>query len=149
MHTLLSNAGRAFLRVFVAALIVYAYGVLAAPTLHDALMVGFAALLGAVAAGIRALQTYVPQLTVARYIGAPYGDILDSFLQGLLGALVVSIPNALGAPDLHTARMLFVAAIIGALTAGLRAVQGFLTKGQRPAPAAGLAEPPPQKIASA
>jgi hypothetical protein len=140
MRSLLSAAGRAFVRAFLAALIVYAYGVLAAPSLSRIYLVGVSALLGSFAAGIRALQQFVPQLTLAHWLGKPYGDWADSFLQGVLGSLFVTLPGVLGAPDLNTAKALLVSAVTGAFTAGIRALQGFFTKGESPKPASGIPE---------
>lgn len=142
MVQLLSAAGRAFLRAFAASLLVLGVGVLAAPDLNRAKLLGVAALLGAVAAGIRALQGYVPSLSVAAYLGHPYGDWADSFLHGFLTSLLVTLPGAFGAPDLHTARALAVGAIVGAFNAGMRALQGVLTVGEHPAPAVGVSPPP-------
>ena len=56
MESLLSAAGRAFLRAFVAALVVFAAGILAAPNLNRLVVLGVAALVGAFNAGVRALQ---------------------------------------------------------------------------------------------
>lgn len=140
MRTWLSAAGRSFLRAFGAALIVLAPGILAAPSLHNAELLGAAALLASVAAGIRAIQAYIPALTVAKYLG-PLGVYVDSFLRAFLGSLAILLPGALGAPDIHTGTGLATAALIGAFAAGIRALQGMLTSGESPLPQHGLAEP--------
>lgn len=142
MTALLSAAGRSFLRAFFAALLVFAVGILAAPNLNKMYLLGVAALLGAFAAGIRAVTAYVPKLSLVAYLGHPYGDWGDSFLHAFLASLIVTLPGVLGAPDLHTARALAVAAIVGAFNAGARALQGLFTPGERPAPATGIAPPP-------
>jgi hypothetical protein len=138
----LSTAGRAFLRALVASIITYAVGIAAAPSLNKLALFGVAALVGAFAAGLRVIQAYLPGLALAKYLGHPYGDWADSFLQGFVAALIVALPGIAGAPNLSTAGSLAVAVILGALTAGARAVQGVLTVGEHPAPAVGLAEPP-------
>jgi hypothetical protein len=128
------------LRAFGGALIVLAPGILNAPSLDNAKLVGVAALVASVAAGIRAVQAYIPALTVAKYLG-PLGVYVDSFLRAFLGSLVIMLPGALDAPNLHTGTGLATAALIGAFTAGIRALQGMLTSGESPAPQLGLAEP--------
>lgn len=140
MRTWLSAAGRSFLRAFGAALIVLIPGILAAPSLHNATLIGAAALLASVAAGIRAIQAYIPALTVAKYLG-PLGVYVDAFLRAFIGALVILLPGVLGAPDLRTGTGLITAALIGSFAAGIRALQGMLTSGESPLPQHGLAEP--------
>lgn len=142
MKELVSAAGRAFLRAFVAALIIYGIGISTAPQLHQTYLIGVSAILGAFGAGIRALQAYVPALSFVKYLGHPYGDWVDSFAHGFLGSLLVTLPGAFGAPDLNTVRSLVIAAIIGAANAGLRALQGTFTIGEAPRPAKGLPPPP-------
>lgn len=141
MKELLSAAGRAFLRAFGASVIVYAAGVLAAPNLDRAYALGVAALVASLAAGLRALQAYVPQLTLTHYLGVPFGPWADSFLHGFLGSLLVTWIAILGAPDLSLSRSVAVAAVVGALAAGIRALQGALTAGEAPG-RHGLKAPP-------
>jgi hypothetical protein len=142
MRSLLSATGRAFLRVFVGALVVFAPGVLAAPDLQAMRSLGLAALLASTAAGIRAVQVFVPQLSVRHWIVDPYGEWADSYLHGFLSSLLITLPGALEAPDLAAVRALLTAAIVGAAAAGARALQGTLTVGERPAPRLGLKDPP-------
>lgn len=142
MVPLLSAAGRAFLRAFLASILVLAPGILSAPNLNKAYLLGVAALVASVAMGIRSLQAYVPEISLVHYLGHPYGDWADSFLRAFLGSLVITLPGVLGAPNLATGRSLAVAAIIGAFTLGIRAIQGFVTVGEHPSPGVGLADPP-------
>lgn len=135
-HLILSSAGRSFLRAFVGALIPLSIGILAAPNLDQAYALGVAALIASFTAGINTLQEFVPQVTFGALFG-PYGKIADSFTRAFLGSLIVLLPGVLNAPDLSTAKGLGTAAIIGAFTAGIRAIQGFLTKGDVPSPASG------------
>lgn len=138
MKTLVANAGRAFLHAFGASVVVLTIGVLAAPDLNRAYALGVAALLASFAAGIRTLQVFVPQLTFAQFLKQPVAAWADAFARAAIGSLLVTIPGALGAPDLATGRSLGLAAIIGAATAGLRALEGFFTKGETPAPNVGV-----------
>jgi hypothetical protein len=139
---LLSAAGRAFLRAFVASLLVLGFGILAAPDLSHMYLVGVAALVGAFAAGLRAIQAYVKALALSTYLGHPFGDWAESFLQGFVGSLIVTLPGIAGAPDFHTEKAFIVAAIIGAFNAAVRAIQGFATTGEHPTPGAGVNPPP-------
>jgi hypothetical protein len=138
----LSTAGRAGIRAVVAAIIVYAAGIAAAPSLDKLLLFGVALLVAFFAAALRVIQAYLPGLSLAKYLGHPYGDWADSFLQGFVAALIVGLPGIAGAPNLSAAGGLVVALILGAFTAGARAAQGLLTRGESPAPATGIAEPP-------
>lgn len=143
MRTLLSAIARTALRVFIASVVVYAGGVLAAPDLNTAKTLAFAALLASIAAVLRALITYVPVLSVAHYIKDPWGNLADSFLHAFLAVLLGNWADVLSTPHAHGWRDLLIAAVVGAVNAGVRAVQGFLTIGESPVPAVGLPEPPP------
>lgn len=142
MHVLLSTVGRSFLRAFGGSVIVLGIGVLSAPSLRQSYLLGVAALLASIAAGIKAVQVYIPQFSLAAYLGKPYGEWVDSFLRAFLASLCITLPGLLNAPDLGTGRSLGTAAIVGAFTAGLRALQGLFTVGEHPAPATGIAAPP-------
>jgi hypothetical protein len=142
MTSLLSAAGRAFLRAFAGALIILLPGVLAAPDLNAARALGVAAFLASLVAGIRAIQAYAPQFTIAQYIGAQVGAYVDSFLRAFLATFLTMITGALQAPNLSTGKSLAVAALIGAVTAGVRALQAFFTTGQSPSAGIGIKDPP-------
>lgn len=142
MRSWLSAAGRSFLRAFAAALIVLAPGILSAPTIRGAELLAVAALGAAIAAGIRAIQAYIPSLTVAKYLGNSVGVYVDSALRAFVGSLCVTLPGVFMAHSLNTGTALATAAIIGAVTAGFRALQGVMTSGESPWPQHGLAEPP-------
>lgn len=136
MLALLSSAGRSFLRVFAASLLILIPGVLAAPNLTAARSLSIAALIASVVAGIKVLQEFAPQITTGAVFGV-YGKIADSFLRAFAGTTLVMLLGVLAAPDLATAKALLVALIIGATTAGIRAVQGYLSIGDIPVPATG------------
>lgn len=136
--SLLSSAGRAFIGAFAVSALALSTGVLAAPNLNQAFALGVAALFASIAAGVKALQELVPALQFGQYIKQPFGAYLDAFVQAGLGAFLVSLVGILNAPDLATAKSLAVAAVVGALMVGFRAVQGLVTPGEHPAPSKGL-----------
>ena len=138
MKVLLEKAGAAFLRAFGAAAVTYGAGLAAAPNLNQAYLLGVAALVGSITAGLRAIQVFVPQVSVSSLFGDEVGKYADSFLRAFLGAFLVAITGALNAPDLSTAKSLAVAAITGAIAAGFRALQATVTKGENPAPQTGI-----------
>ena len=131
---LLSSAGRAFIGAFAVSAVALSTGVLAAPNLDQAFALGVAALFASVAAGVKVLQEFVPQLRFGSFIPQPFGAYLDAFLQAFVGALLVSLVGVLNAPDLETAKALLTAAVVGALMAAFRALQGLLTPGELPNP---------------
>lgn len=131
---LLSSAGRAFIAAFAVSAVTLSTGILAAPNLDQAYALGVAALFASVAAGVKVLQEFVPQLRFGSYIAQPFGAYLDAFLQAAVGAFLVLLVGVLNAPDLATAKSLLTAAIVGALMAGFRALQGVLTPGELPNP---------------
>ncbi len=131
---LLSSAGRAFIGAFLVSGVTLSTGVLAAPNLNEAYALGVAALFASVAAGVKVLQEFVPALRFGSYVAQPFGAYLDAFVQAGVGAFLVSLVGVLNAPDLATAKSLAVAAIVGALMAGFRALQGLLTPGESPNP---------------
>lgn len=141
MKALLEAAGRQFLQLFVAALIVYGAGILKAPDLAHTYLIAVAAILAAFAAGLAGIVSYLPDFTFARWIGHPFGDWLDAFTLAFLSTLIVTLPGVLGAPDFGTLKAIIVGAITGAFAAGVRAVVGILTPGERPGPAGGVPNP--------
>lgn len=138
MRKLLEKAGLSFLRAFGSSLIVYAPGILSAPDLAHAGLVAAAAIVASLAAGFRALQEFVPLLSFATYIPGALGGYVDSFARAFLASLIASFASINAVPDLGTAKNIAVAALIGAVAAGLKVLQGTLTKGESPAPASGL-----------
>jgi hypothetical protein len=137
MRHLLGEAGRSALRAFIGSLIILLPGVLAAPNLNQAYGLGVAALIASVTAAIKAIQVFVPQLSLAGLTGNKYAPIVDSALRAFVGAIIVLLPGILNAPDLSTAKGLATAALIAGVTAVVRALQGFFTAGDVPAPNTG------------
>jgi hypothetical protein len=145
MHALLAVAGRQFLRAFLAALVVYAVGILAAPDLAHVVLVGVAALVASAGAGLAAVLAYFPAFSFVRWLGSPLGHWADAFVYSFLGSLAISLTGAAGAPDLSALHSLVVAALVGALAAGARAVEGLFTTNESPVPALGIEPPTPAR----
>jgi hypothetical protein len=103
-----------------------------------------AAFAAALAAALKALQEFVPTLSVGRLVGLaqPFAAYVDAFVQGSVGAFIVLISGWLEQADFSTWHSALVAAIIGALTAGWRALEGLLTHTEAPSPATGIGPPP-------
>lgn len=141
MNTLLANAGKAFLKAFLASFLVVAIGLTSQPTISGSLGLGVAGIMASIAAGLAAIQTFVPQLTFAPYLPAPYGSIIDSFIRAALGAFITSLIGILSEPSLSGWHALIVGAVVGAINAGLQMIQGTLTLGQHPVLTYGLTLP--------
>lgn len=134
MTVVLERAGASFLRAFGAGIITYGVGVWAAPNLNAGVALGAAAVASALAAGIRAVQVYVPQLSFKSVIGQVQGAWVDSFARAFIGYGLTAATGWLLAPDLANWKAVAVAAITGAIAAGFRALQGLLTAGEQPNP---------------
>lgn len=142
MSGLLSNAGRSFIRAFIASLIVLLPGILSAPNLSDVRGLATAAVISSIAAGLKALQVFIPQLSFAAFLdNAFYGAIVDSFVRAFLASGITLLLGVLSSPDLSLTRAALTGVLIGALAAAVRAVQGFMTTGEQPAPSTGFAKP--------
>lgn len=126
---------RRFGHVFIVSLIVYLPGVLAAQNTKAAVALSISALLASLAAVLKLVQELAPKLSWASLgVGQPLAAWLDAFTQAAVPAFIVAITGWLAQPDFSTWRSVGLAALIGALTAGARAVEGLLTKGESPAP---------------
>ncbi len=133
--SVLSNAGRSFLRAFGASLIVFLPGLLKAPDVNAAKALAIAAGIASLTAGLRAIQDFVPQLQFNfTYKGLPVGDYLGSFVRAAVGTLIVGLIGLFSAPTLDFSTAAVTAVITGALAAGLMAVQKFFDA-KAPAPA--------------
>ncbi len=138
MKTLIEKAGASFLRAFVASIVILVPGVLAAPNLNQSYALGVAALIASVTAGTKALQVFVPQLSFYSLVNPNYAKYLDSFARAFIGTFLTLVIGVLNAPDLGTAKSLLVAALVGAVAAGVRALQAFFTAGEEPSPSTGI-----------
>lgn len=151
MTNLVHEAGASFLRAFIGALIVLIPGILAAPNVTEATAMAWAASAASIIAGLKALQVFVPSFSIGylltKLVGAwnaAWEPIEDSFVRAFVGSFLTLIVGAFAAPDFGTGKSLAIAALIGAVTAGIRAIQGALTPAERPAPQGGFTPPPPR-----
>lgn len=138
MKDILAAAGRRFMHAAAAAFIVFILGLLAAPNLVlDNLRVyGVVFLVALGAAALKFLAEVVPFFSLVNYVPERYriyAAWADAFIQAAVAAFVVAAPGVFDAPDLKTAGAIAVAALVGALTAGVRAIEGLLTPAERPA----------------
>lgn len=138
MRKFLSDAGLAMLKAFWASLLVLAPGIWLAPNLDRAIALGIAALCAASASGLAALQVVFPAFSVRNYVPDPWGPMIDSFLHAAVPAFITAITGWLAMPDLSLWRSVVTAAMSGAFAAGFRAIQGWGTVGERPAPQTGI-----------
>ena len=141
MTKLLYAAATAFLRAFAITFLMAATGIAAAPNVGAAQALSIAALIASIAAGLRAIQVFIPQLSFASFIPQPVAAWVDSFVRAFLAALVVAVMGLLAMPELPHSSSVWFAAITAALTAGLRAIQGLATPGESPAPSSGVENP--------
>jgi hypothetical protein len=142
MKTLLFAASTAFLRAFGVTFLFAATGLLAAPDQATAVALSWAALVASIVAGLRAVQVFVPALSFGALLGQPFGAWVDSFARAFLASLLTLTTGWLAAPDWTTWKAAGLAAILGAVTAGVRALQGLATPSESPAPDVGFSAPP-------
>lgn len=143
MTKLLAEAGKSFLRAFGVTFLFLVTGILSAPNQHEALALAGAASVAALVAGIKVIQEFIPALYVGQYISKTYGAIIDSAVRAFIGAYAAFAVGVLSAPDLGNEwKTLGLAGLIAAATAAVRAVQGFFTAGDFPAPERGFAGTP-------
>jgi len=133
---ILAGAGRRFLHTAAAAFIVFILGLLAAPDLiGDNLRIyGLAFLIALGAAALKFIAEVAPFVSVSHYVPEKYkvyAAWVDAFLQAGIASFVVNAPGVFNAPNLKTAGALAVGVLIGALTAGVRAIEGLLTPSER------------------
>lgn len=142
MTDVLSAAGRAMFKAMLAALLVVAIGISASPNLANTGAFAVAGLISILAAGLAAFQTFIPALAFKAYLPDPWGRMLDSFAHASIAAFVVTTLGWLAMPDLSTWKSVLVAATIGAVNAGFRAIQGALSPTEAPFRSEGITAPP-------
>lgn len=122
MTNLFEKAGASFIRAFVVSALFLSTDILNALNGNDesAVAIGIAALYASLAAGLRAIQVFVPGITT----GNKYAD---SFLRAAVAVAVASTIGVLTAPNVSITVAVVQGVLIGAGTAGLRAVQEFFT----------------------
>lgn len=143
MKERLAAAGRRFLHTAAAAFVVFILGLLAAPNLVlDSVKVyGVVFLVALGGAALKFISEIIPYFSIANYASAKYrvyAAWADAFIQAAVAAFVVTAPGIFDAPNLHTAGAVFVSVLVGALTAGVRAIEGLLTPEERPATVSAL-----------
>jgi phospholipase C len=139
---LLERAGASFLRAFAVTFLAFATGILGATNTQAATALSIAALAASVAAGLRAVQVFVPQLTFAAILPQPWAAYVDAFVRTFVGTFLATITGWLAAPNWSTWHAAVLGALTGAAVAALRAVQGFFTLGETPQPPVGLKDTP-------
>lgn len=137
VHAFFFAVGTSFLRAFGVTFLFAVTGILTAPNQQAALALSWAALDAAVVSGLRALQflPVIRALTWASVIRSKVAAALaDSFTRAFLGAFVTAFTGWLAAPDWGAWHSAILAIILGAFTAGARALQGAVTPGESPSP---------------
>lgn len=148
MTHLLSEAGRSFLRAFAVTFVAFATGILGATNESSAVALSIAALAASVAAGLKAIQVFVPQISFDAILPAPWSTYADSFVRAFVGAFLVTVTGWLAAPNWSVWHSALLGALVGAATAGIRAIQGLLTIGEEPSTDKGIKIPAKTKGAT-
>jgi hypothetical protein len=138
MTLIFEKAGAAFLRAFVVGFLFFSVGILNAPNVSAAEALAISAFAASIAAGLKAVQVFVPQFSWGSLIPVPWSAYADSFTRAFVGTFIVAVSSWLVAIDLSTWKSVLLAAVIGAATAGVRALQGFATAGESPSPGTGF-----------
>ena len=127
----LNKAGRAALRAIAPALFVLGTGLLAAKNLDDLRLQAAVFIIAALTAAAGALQEFVPFLSWRKYIAERYAKYADAFSQAFAGSFLSLLIGWLGAPDFNFSTAGISALLVGAGTAGVRALQAMITPGER------------------
>lgn len=138
MNKLLFSALTAFGRAFLVTFLFAVTGILTAPNMTTAVALSWAALVASLVAGLRAVQVFVPQISWKSVFSQPLAAWVDAFTLGFLGSLLTLLTGWLASPDLSNWKSALLAVLIGAVTAGVRALQGLATPGDNPLPEVGL-----------
>lgn len=138
MTSWLEKAGTSFLRAFGVSFLFFVTGIINAPNLDAARSLSIAALFASLAAGLRTVQVLAPQISFKGVLEQPYAAWADSFFRAAIPAFIISWQGWLAAPDFGTWKAVLIGVVVGAGTAGFRAVQGLFTKGEDPAPQKGI-----------
>ncbi len=132
----LEKAGLSVARAAVGGAVAVLTGAGALAEYHGAYALGVGLLIGAGAGILRLIQTWLPGMSFAWLLGklglGAYTAIVDSFARAFLSSLVVFGIGASNSPNLTISAAAGSAALAAAYTAGLRAVQGLITKGEQP-----------------
>jgi len=126
----INSAGRALLRAIAPAVFVLATGLLAAKNLDESKTVLATAIVAILVAAAGALQAFVPALSWRSYVREGIAKYLDAFTQAAAGSFLALLTGWLTAPEWAFSTAGLTAIVIGALTAGVRAVQALITPGE-------------------
>lgn len=137
MNKLLFATMTAFGRVFIVTFLLAVTGILNAPNQEAAIALSWAALVASVVAGLRAIQVFVPMFSFAGLFPQPVAAWCDAFVLAFLASFITLLSGWLAAPDWATWKSALMAVVIGAVTSGVRALQGVATLNDDPAPAIG------------
>jgi hypothetical protein len=137
MKKLLYEAGREALKAFVITFLTFVTGLLAATNLDEFQAIGVAGLVASGVAALKALKVFAPKLSFASLVRQPFASWLDAFTIAGLSSFLVLIDGLSNAPNYETTKAVFVAAVVGGLQAGFRAVEGLFTKSETPLPSFG------------
>lgn len=142
MKEILENAALELVRVLGAALLILIPGILNAPNVQTAVALSIAAVPALLSAGIKVIQNVVPALTWAGVIRQKVvAAWADAFTRAAISVFLTFWLGWLAAPDWSTWKAALLAALIGAASAGVRALQGLFTPGESPVPKFGIAAP--------
>ena len=141
MNKLLFAAMTAFGRAFLVTFLFAVTGILSATNQETAVALSWAALVASIVAGLRAIQVFVPSISWQSVLPQPIAAWVDAFTLAFLSSFITLLTGWLAAPDFGGWKSTLTAILIGAVTAGARALQGLATPGDNPAPAVGLGKP--------
>lgn len=139
MEKLLFAALTSFARSFAVTFVGFAVGILGATDLSSARALSIAALAASVAAGLRTVQVFIPQLSFAALLPQPWAAYVDAFVRQFLAVGTTTLAGWLAAPNWGAWHSALLGILTGAGVAGVRALQGLLTPGDSPAPNTGIA----------
>jgi len=138
LKSALEKAALSAARAFAGGAIVAFTSVSYMPDVAGSVALAIAVGVGGLTAVVKLIQLAIPKLSFASLIkNVTAAALADSFARAFLGSLAVFSLGVLTAPNLSLTQAALVAAITGAVTAGVRAAQGFFTSGEWPAKAFG------------
>lgn len=134
MHKFLFAVWTSFGRAFAITFLSFAVGILGATNTSAAVALSIAALAASIAAGLRAVQVFIPALSFASIIPQPWAAYVDAFARQFLGAFIPAVTGWLLAPEWGAWHAAVLGALTGAAVAGVRAIQGLASPGELPNP---------------
>lgn len=132
MQKLIYAVATAFARNFAITFLSFAVGILGATNKSAAVALSIAALAASVAAGLRAIQIFIPAITFAKFLPQPWAAYADAFVRTFLASFVVAVTGWLAAPNWGAWHAALLGILTGAAVAAVRALQGIVTPGETP-----------------